>query len=140
MKQIELYTLLFVDSFVSNLIVSVANEIIFNSMRIFNTYNNYLIIIITASAVLFANISNYIFGRILYNISLLSPDTQRQVTYDTLTSKIVKLLPIFLFISLIPFWSKFVPVIAGFCRFNFLRIVIICTVLKTCYYSYLLFF
>ena len=63
MNQFEAYSLLFVDSFVSNLVIGFQNELIFHSMKMFGGYNSLIMLLVAICASLSGNVVNYIFWK-----------------------------------------------------------------------------
>jgi membrane protein YqaA with SNARE-associated domain len=140
MNIFEIYSLLFTDTLVSNLVFSTNDEVILNSMKGFGIYNNLRMIIIATSSAILAISLNYLLGRILYNIFAFSKDSANHLRYRNFAQLLSKYIIAFLLLCGIPFWGKFVAVLAGFCRLNLLKVLLICSFAKLCYYVYLLLF
>ena len=64
----ELYSLIFIDSFVANIVFCFANEIAVETVKVFNNYNVILIIILASSASILAYYIDYLFGRVVFQI------------------------------------------------------------------------
>lgn len=140
MNELEIYSLLFTDTLVSNLVFSTNEEIILNSMKGFGKYNNLkMLASAEVSAILAINL-NYLFGRILYNIFAFSKDSIFHLRYKNFITLISRYSLIFLLLGGLPFWGKFIVLLAGFCRLNLFKVLLICSFAKLCYYVYLLLF
>ena len=138
MNQFEAYSLLFTDSLVSNLVISINRELIIDSMKIFGTYNNLLICIVATIASIIANSINYFFGRILLNIFYFPENEQAVYALKQLVHLYLKYSVIILSLVIVPFWGRFIPLSAGFIKMNFIKVLTISALMKLCYYIYIL--
>jgi membrane protein YqaA with SNARE-associated domain len=136
-SKIEIYLLLFTDSFVSSLAINTSKEIMVYTIKAFNSANREITIIVVTVASFAANFANYFFGKVLYNIFDRTGIEQQQARNNRLL-KLAKYNRIFLLLSIIPFFGKFVPVIAGFSKFHMISTILICSGLKFGYYIYLM--
>lgn len=136
MEKIEIYSLLFADSFHSNFAISTAKELAFHSMKIFAIYQPYLVIMIAFSASLLAFSCNYLFGHICYKIlrPVNSKEEQKATEKRLESVRSLSFLPAILALSFVPFCGKFVPVFAGFCKISFIRTMVISLLAKLIYY------
>ena len=129
MDKFESYALLFTDSFFSNLVFSISDELVLYTMRSFGNYDNAIILAVVIVANLIAICANYLVGIVLSNIlGKPSPKKFIETKYNI----------IFLLLVVIPFFGKFIAVIAGLLRINFARTLLVTTLAKICYYSILL--
>lgn len=134
MDQSEAYLLLFTDSFLGNLVIDLNNELIVYSMKIFSGYNNLLIIIIATIASACAASINYLLGRILSRVIALSNNKHIQTNYRILSHLFSKYNLVIICFIIVPFWGRFIPLIAGFTKISFIRVLIISVISKLCYY------
>jgi membrane protein YqaA with SNARE-associated domain len=134
MDQSEAYLLLFTDSLLGNLAITLNNELIVHSMKIFGSYNNLLIVIIATIASICATSVNYLLGRILSRVIAFSRNEDIQANYRTLSHLFWKYNLVIICLIIVPFWGRFIPLIAGFTKVRFIRVVAISTISKLCYY------
>jgi membrane protein YqaA with SNARE-associated domain len=137
MNLTEMYLLLFTDTLVTNLAINTSSELVINSMKIFNSYNPYAIILVSTTSFALASSINYLLGIICHKV--LSPLTNEDIVSSQ--SKIEQIrrsryLLLFLALSAVPFFGKFVLVFAGFCRINLSLTIAIVIFSKLVYYSY----
>jgi membrane protein YqaA with SNARE-associated domain len=131
----EIYLLLFTDSLVSNLAINTSSELVIHSMKVFNSYNPYVIIIISTVAFTVASCINYLFGIICHKI--LSPLAGEEVkSAPSRIEQVHHFRYLLLVLSFVPFFGKFIPVFAGFCRINLRLTIIIVFFVKLIYYAY----
>ncbi len=136
----EIYSLLFTDIFTSNIVFCFNSEIAIASMKVFNLHNKFHIIIISICAYFLAACFNYFFGMTCYKI--LAPSTQEQPHKN---DKIIQfrngqIIYILLMLSGIPFFGKFIILMAGFIRLNFFKAILISIISKLIYYIYFVMF
>ena len=136
MEQFEAYSLLFVDSFVSNLIIGFQRELIFHSMKMFGSYNYLIMFVIATGASLCGNIVNYIFGRIASNIFYYSKNEQDILIHKNLTKLYYKYETYILFLVVFPFWGSFISLFSGFFKTRFLKFGGLGCLAKACYYTF----
>lgn len=135
----ETYTMLFVDTLVSNFAFNSSTELSIHAMKIFGHYNGYLIIIISSLAFMISSCVNYIFGMACYKI--LSPLNAKEGAKKD--ERIKKLrsspyLPLMLMLSAIPFFGKFVMLFSGFCKIPPIKSITIGSGSRLVYYSLLM--
>ena len=135
----ELYSLIFIDSFVANIVFCFANEIAVETVKIFNYYNISLIIIIASSASILAYYIDYLFGRVVFQVVKPFQKENGKIA----TERFRKLsennyFKILLMISALTMYGKFAVFFAGFARINFKYIMLITLVMRPTYYSYML--
>lgn len=122
---IELYKILFYDSFISNLIITINTEVIYGTMKSFGTYN-YLLTVGTATLACFVAFSiNYLLGR-LFAYFL---EKKKQII-NTKTPYIILLL----LLSSVPFYGKFIPFFSGSFKVGYLKTMFFCSLIKFCCY------
>lgn len=137
MNTTEAYFLLFTDSLVSNLVFNFSTEIIWSTMLIFNHYNHHYILISSSMGYSAAIIINYIFGRAMFSILVSSSEQEKLVSNAAkpiINSKI--LWGVFLILSAVPFFGKFIIVFSGFCQRRFSIVFITAAMAKLIFYSY----
>lgn len=136
MTLIEIYTLLFTDTVYSNFAFIPSSEIILGSMKIFNTYNPYIVILVASFGFFVSCILNYIFGLLCYK--MLAPTNSSEL--NDMEDKIAsinesKYLTLILCLSAIPFFGKFIILFTGFCRTRIVKTLVIACGVKFIYYS-----
>ncbi len=136
MDQLEAYSLLFTDSLVGNLVISLDSELIVHSMKMFGVYNNLIIVVVATIASLVATSINYFFGIMLLRIFYFSKNAQIHINQQLLSQFFLKYNIFIFWLMLMPLWGRFIPLIAGFTKINFIRVLAISGVIKLCYYSY----
>ena len=141
MNLTEIYLLLFTDTLVSNLAINPSSELVIYSMKVFNSYNPYIIIAITAVSFSIASCINYLLGIICHKI--LAPLASEEASSSQ--NKIEQIrrsnyLFLLLVLSAVPFFGKFIIVFAGFCRINLSLTLAIAAFVKLVYYSYFMLF
>ncbi|XVN42799.1 MAG: DedA family protein [Candidatus Rickettsia vulgarisii] len=134
MNQLEAYLVLFIDSVLGNLAINLDNEIIIHSMLIFNNYSSILIVIIATIASLIAVGINYSLGRILLKVFYRFKTEKFEEKYQLFSQFFAKYYIWIVFLIILPFWGKFIPVMLGFFKIDFLRILSIIAVIKLCYH------
>ncbi|WP_341764557.1 hypothetical protein [Candidatus Tisiphia endosymbiont of Beris chalybata] len=139
MQQESIYPLLFTDSLLGNVVIILDSEIIVHSFTIFNNYNNLLILIIATIASLLAITINYLFGRILARIFAYFATVRMYNNYQLFVQFFSKYSIFLLCLSILPLGSKFIPLIAGFVKIRFLRVVLVSAFIKLCYYIYVIY-
>lgn len=135
MEQFDAYSLLFVDSFVSNLIIGFQRELVFYSMKMFGNYNSLIMLIIAICASICGNIVNYIFGRCTLNIFYSSKNEQNILRHKNLTRLYRKYDTFILLLIVFPFWGSFISLFSGFFKTKFLKFMGLGCLVKTCYYA-----
>ena len=135
----ELYSLIFIDSFVANIVFCFANEIAVETVRFFNHYNIGLIIIVASSASILAYYIDYLFGRVVFHI--VKPFQQKDGKIAT--EQFRKLsennyFKILLMISALTIYGKFAVFFAGFAHIRFKYIMLMTLIMRPIYYSYML--
>jgi membrane protein YqaA with SNARE-associated domain len=141
MNKTEIYSLLFTDTLVANLAFTPSAEVAIYTMKIFNNYNNYLIIIITASAFFIASCINYALGMACYKILAPFNAQERKLSLSRIEQlRNSKYLFLFLALGAVPFFGKFVSFAAGFCRVNVILAIAFISCIKCAYYIYFIMF
>ncbi|ADE29965.1 YqaA family protein [Rickettsia prowazekii] len=135
MNQFEAYSLLFVDSFVSNLIISFQNELIFHSMQMLVGYNRLIMLLVAICSSLSGNTVNYLFGKIVLNIFYASKNEQNILRHKNLTKLYYQYETFIIFLISFPFWGCFVSLFSGFFKTKFLKFLSIGCLAKACYYA-----
>lgn len=138
MNQIEVYSLLFTDSLVSNLVISLDNELMVHTMKVLGNHNKVPIILTSTAASIFANCINYFLGRVLFNFFYLVKNNVGNRVYDAYSQFIARYYVFALMLSIVPFWGKFIILLTGFTKVNFLRVIGISGLMKLCYYTLML--
>lgn len=141
MNLTEIYLLLFTNTLVSNLAINPSSELVIYSMKVFNSYNPYIIIAVTTVSFSIASCINYLLGIICHKI--LAPLASEEASSSQ--NKIEQIrrsnyLFLFLVLSAVPFFGKFIVVFAGFCRINLSLTLAIAVFVKIVYYSYFMLF
>ena len=135
MNLIEIYLLLFTDSLVTNLVINPSSEIIIDSMQVFHSYNPYIIIVTATAAFTAASLINYLFGRLCYKI-LAPVAANESKSLENKVNILRKWEYIILLLSFVPFFGKFILLIAGFCRINIFKTIAISVLVKFIYYAW----
>ena len=136
MSLFETYTLLFIDTLVSNFAFNSSTEIAIYAMKVFDLYNAYLVILVTSFAFMLAACVNYVFGIACYKIlSPLQAEEGELSTNRIDKIKSSKYLPLFLMLSALPFFGKFIMLFAGFCKIRPLQAIAIGFGARLIYYS-----
>ncbi|AFC74805.1 putative membrane protein [Rickettsia parkeri str. Tate's Hell] len=135
MNQFKAYSLLFVDSFVSNLVIGFQNELIFHSMKMFGGYNSLIMLLVAICASLSGNAINYLFGKIVLNIFYASKNTQNILRHKNLTKLYYKYEIFIIFLMAFAFWGSFISLFSGFFKTKFLKFLGIGCLAKACYYA-----
>lgn len=142
----EQYSLLFIDTLASNIVFCFTSEFALASMKAFNLYNKYLLLLVALSSFTLASTLNYYFGKICYKI--LAPfnrgaknihDTKKS-TPHTQPLKQNNIIYFALLLSGTPFTGKFIVFFAGFYKANFIRTILITICSKLVYYIYFMMF
>ena len=135
MTLFETYTLLFVDTLTSNFAFNASSELAINAMRIFGSYNIYLVVLVAAFAFMLSACINYIFGRLCYSIlSPMKPEEGEGLNDRTKKMRDSKYLPWLLMFSAVPFFGKFVMLFSGFCKIPPLKAISIGSGSRLVYY------
>jgi membrane protein YqaA with SNARE-associated domain len=138
MEQLEFYQLLFTDSFTGNLVVSTNVRYVLNIALSFWGYvcsvaGLFDVIIVSVCGYLCAISINFLIGKILLKICVLSKNhtlIERNNNYSNIVFKYNQL---FLLLSLVPIVGRFVPLMAGFFRLKFIEVVWFCGLCDLCY-------
>jgi len=137
MNLTEIYLLLFTDTLVSNLAINTSAELVIHSMKIFNSYNPYTIIVVSTISFALASSINYLLGIICHKV--LAPLANDEIALSQNKIEQIRRSKYFLLLLLLsaaPFFGKFVLVFAGFCRINLILTITIAVFAKLVYYSY----
>ncbi len=138
MPETEAYFLLFTDILMSNFAFNSSRGIILDSMKIFGNYDIKLMLLISIIAYSFSIIINYFLGRISYNIIAPLNDNKKLENAPIHQVKKLKLLPMIIVLSFIPFFGKFIIFFLGFCRIRLTNLLLIAVSVKLVYYFYYL--
>lgn len=139
MDSLEIYTLLFTDTLVSNFAFNFSTELAFYSMKTFGLYNLYLVILVTSFAFMVSACINYGFGILCYNILMpFKPDAKEQSKINPDKIRNHKYLIIMLMLSALPFFGKFIMLFAGFCKVRPLFAISVGSGARLIYYSLLM--
>ncbi|WP_341788446.1 MULTISPECIES: YqaA family protein [unclassified Rickettsia] len=134
MEQFEAFSLLFVDSFVSNLFIGFQRELIFHSMKMFGNYSYPIMFIVATCASLGGNIVNYIFGKCALNIFYSSKNEQNILRHKNLAQLFYKYEIFILLLMAFPFWGSFISLFSGFFKTKFSKFLGLGCLAKACYY------
>ncbi len=140
MTQFEIYLLLFTDVLTANFAFNTSSEIVLDTMKLFGNYHKPLMLLVALIAYAFSIGINYILGVVCYKILTPLGEEQNQLNVKINRIKNFKLLPIIIAISFLPFFGKFIVLLAGFCRIKFKMVLLISVITKLVYYSFLIFF
>jgi len=140
MTQFEIYLLLFTDVLTANFAFNTSSEIVLDTMKLFGNYHKPLMLLVALIAYAFSIGINYILGVVCYKILTPLGEEQNQLNAKINSIKNFKLLPIIIAISFLPFFGKFIVLLAGFCRIKFKMVLLISVITKLVYYSFLIFF
>ncbi|XVN41850.1 MAG: YqaA family protein [Rickettsia endosymbiont of Argas persicus] len=135
MEQFEAFSLLFVNSFVSNIIIGFQRELIFHSMKMLSNYNYQIMLVVATCGSVCGNIVNYILGKCALNIFYSSKNEQNILRHKNLTRLYYKYELFILFLVAFPFWGTFVSLFSGFFKTKFLKFLSIGCLAKICYYT-----
>ena len=131
-----MYILLFTDTLVSNFAFNISTELAINSMKIFGLYNNYLVILVASFGFMLAACVNYGLGILCYNIlSPLKSEKNNATSTNTDKMRRNKYLPLFLMLSALPFFGKFIMLFAGFCKVRPILAISVGSISRLIYYS-----
>jgi len=140
MTQFEIYLLLFTDVLTANFAFNTSSEIVLDTMKLFGNYHKPLMLLVALIAYAFSIGINYMLGVVCYKILTPLGEEQNQLNAKINSIKNFKLLPIIIAISFLPFFGKFIVLLAGFCRIKFKMVLLISVITKLVYYSFLIFF
>ncbi|MGX6960453.1 MAG: DedA family protein [Rickettsia endosymbiont of Pentastiridius leporinus] len=135
MGKFEAFSLLFVDSFVSNIIIGFQHELIFHAMKMLGNYDFFIMLIVATYAALCGNVVNYIFGKCAFNIFYYSKNEQNILRYKNLAMLYHKYDIFILLLIAFPFWGCFVALFSGFFKIRFLKFLSVGCIAKACYYT-----
>ena len=138
MAQFEFYKLLFTDSFTGNLVVSTNVRYVLDIALSFWGYVCSVAglsdaIIVSVCGYLCAISINFLIGKILLKTCVQSKNQaliERNNKYSNIAFKYNQL---FLLLSLVPIVGRFVPLMAGFFRLKFIRVLWFCGLCDLCY-------
>lgn len=139
MERFEAFSLLFIDSFVSNLVIGFQRELIFHSMKMFDNYSYPIMFIVAICASLSGNIVNYIFGKCALNIFYSSKNEQNILRHKNLAQLLYKYELFILLLMAFPFWGSFISLFSGFFKTKFSKFLGLGCLAKACYYIVVLY-
>lgn len=140
MDLFEIYLLLFTDVLTSNLAFNVSSELVLNTMQIFSSYNSYLMVTVATIAYIVSIFINYIFGIACYKILAPTDKKISELNSKIITIRNSRFLSLIISFGFIPFFGKFIVLLLGFCRINFLQVLLITTLTKFIYYTVVVFY
>jgi hypothetical protein len=141
MDLFEIYLLLFTDVLTSSFAFNVSSEeLVLSTMKTFGNYNKQLMLLVAIIAYILSVCINHIFGIMCYKI--LAPANKKAPELNAKIDAIAKsrFLPIIIGLSFIPFFGKFIILLSGFCRINFIQVLIISIFTKLIYYIIVIFY
>lgn len=139
MNQLETYSLLLSDSFFANLAIDTSTEFVIHTLKIFDNYEPIPVIIIATAGFFLASLVNYFFGKIVFKIVAPNDKVKHAAMIDRMDYiRQLRVLPLILLSSAVPFFGKFVVLFAGFCNIRFTYVISITTFAKLGYYTYLI--
>ncbi len=136
MDRSEAYNFLLTDTIFSNLVFSPHTELAFDVMNMLGIYNPNDILFYTIFGAFVSIIFNYLFGVILYKIYLLSKDQKIHARYSQFQNFFSKCGVMFLCLTFIPNFGKFIPLLSGFARFGIVKSTFYALLSKIFYYNY----
>lgn len=139
MNPLEIYTLLFTDTLVSNFAFNASSEMATSSMKIFGLHDPYIVVMVAALAFSVSCCINYVLGIICYKIlsPLNSEENKENIKIDLVRNS--KYLPLLLLLSAVPFFGKFIILFAGFCKVRPMLAICIGSLAKLVYYAIFMF-
>lgn len=140
MDKSEAYAFLFTDSIFSNLIITAHSEFALFVMHLLGFYSLKLILLYASLGAVSAFIIDYGFGIIFYNLYRFSSDLNIQDRYNKFTEFFTKYGWCFLLLSFVPNVGKFIPMVAGFTKYGFIRSIILSGFSKIIYYIWLIYY
>ncbi|MCP5369928.1 MAG: hypothetical protein H6909_04510 [Rickettsiaceae bacterium] len=137
----ELYSLIFIDSLVANIVFCFADEIAVETVRFFNHYDMGLVIILASAASILAYGVNYLFGFMVFQILKPLQSIEGKIN-NAQFSKLWEnhFFKFVIMLSALTIYGKFIVFFAGFARINFKYIMITTLIMRLIYYSYMLLF
>lgn len=140
MDPFEIYLLLFTDVLTSNFAFNISSELVLDTMQTFGNYNEQLMLLVAIMSYILSVCINYIFGILCYKI--LAPANKKASELNSKIDAIRKsrFLPIMIALSFAPFFGKFIILLSGFCRINFIQLLIISIFTKLIYYIIVIFY
>ncbi len=130
----EILWLICVDTIWGNLAINNAEEIMIESVKNFHN-TNIAFTLAAIGGVIIASLFNYFFGKIIFKI-LYPESAHERAIVDANISKVqtLKILPLLLALTFIPFWGKFIILFAGVCALPLKRVLPITVITKLIYY------
>ena len=143
-EKFELYKLLFNDSFIGNLAITIDIGYVMQAMLGFGgclsgVASLFNIIIVSVFGYICAITINYWIGKFLLKICILSKNKKIIERHNNLSVALIRYNELFLLLSVIPVFGRFVSLIAGFSEFKFTKIILVCGLCDLCYYVILVY-
>ncbi len=136
----EAYMTLFLDSFLSNVVIFPSNEFMIYSMRTFDTYDIYAIVFWALAGSLCAFLANYFIGYLIFRAFKHLGNSKISSRYEACKPFIKGLIGYVLAcFSFIPFFGNFIQVIFGLFKTRFLTVLLIFLLAKATYYFCVIF-
>jgi hypothetical protein len=129
----EKYLFLFVDTFCSNLALSITDGFAVGVMKDFG-YVGFQMLSLTFLGIVCAGVVNYLFGRVLYNIFVRYMSDDNLLRYKNIKSIWDNYHFIWFWLCFIPDFAKVMLVVCGFIRFKFMRSIFFLAFFKGVYY------
>jgi len=139
-KTAKLYNLLFIDSFIANIVPNINGEYAIHSMKVFGSYNSLMLIFTALLGSICAISVNYFIGSFLFKITCLFNNENLIKRRDSLLVNCLKHDRLFLLLSLVPGFGKFIILSAGFLGLGFKRTILVCSLYNFCYYIIVVYF
>ncbi|MGC0371436.1 MAG: hypothetical protein DGJ47_000125 [Rickettsiaceae bacterium] len=141
MNLVEFYSLIFTDTLFANLAFSFTGEVALQTVSAFNNHNIFITLIVVISASMLAYIANYYLGKITFSIIKPLQNEKGQENNDFFIAlKNNKIFRLFLFLSAMSIYGKFIVFFAGVARLCFKQVLLISFIAKLFYYSFILIF
>lgn len=140
MERIESYSLLFTDSFISNIAFYSSSEMVIYVMHALGSYHTTLMIFLATLGFAFSILVNYWFGRMLYKIykSSIDNDVATQ-NYDMISKFLLQYAIIILPFNMVPLIGSLILVIAGFVNFSLMQTLLVSIISRLIYYILVIF-
>jgi membrane protein YqaA with SNARE-associated domain len=138
MSDVEILFFIIVDSFTSNLFFIINYELAVWVAQKLSTIDKLYVLSSAFLGVLAANICNYIFGILIFNIFKNNfEQTQEIMKNQNIILVIYKNFYFYLIIlAFIPIYSKFMVLFAGYLRFRPVLVILGAAIIKTVYYGF----
>jgi membrane protein YqaA with SNARE-associated domain len=135
MDLIEAYSYLFTDSLVTAILFVPSEELVIDVMRIFGSYDNYLIFLLAAVGSTVGSCANWVFGTFLRKCVNREPFKDREKPLAHAEKLFKKHGKWSLLFSFVPLWGGLLTTAAGTLRSNFLEFLTLVTIGKFLFYG-----